>query len=179
MLLLSLLFPYHVQFSSLSVYVLCVCASVPTSPCVYCRVPLTHLAQCQQHDSVSCVAAIMPLEGEGDGEVAGSPGQYVLKKLFANFVQLAPTKLMPQLSKTLTHPSLSACSGGRTPSWTRWVGQRDSHSGQDRDQDCRLERMHQSMSCISWFLARCDTVHWRPVSLLSLLVIEVNLSHLL
>ena len=43
----------------------------------------------------------------------------------------------------------------------------------------QLGRMHQLMSCVSWIPARYDTVHWRPVSLLGLLVIEVNLCHLL
>ena len=57
----------------------------------------------------------MPLEGEGDGEVAGSPGQYVLKKLFANFVQLAQTKLNTIAQQDLDSPIIKCLQRGEDP----------------------------------------------------------------
>ena len=57
----------------------------------------------------------MPLEGEGEGEVAGSPGQYVLKKLFADFVQLAQTKLNIIAQQDLDSPITKCLQRGEDP----------------------------------------------------------------
>ena len=57
----------------------------------------------------------MPLEGEGDGEVAGSPGQYALKKLFADFVQLAQTKMNAIAQQDLDSPITKCLQEGEGP----------------------------------------------------------------
>ena len=57
----------------------------------------------------------MPLEGDGDGEVAGSPGQYVLKKLFSDFVQLAEIKLNVIAQQDLDSPITKCLQRGEDP----------------------------------------------------------------
>ena len=70
----------------------------------------------------------MPLEGEGDGEVAGSPGQYVLKKLFADFVQLAQTKLNTIAQQDLDSPITKCLQRGEDPFMDQVGGaERDAH----------------------------------------------------